>query len=91
MTAFTSGPWSVRSNDECSKVQDSKGHLLAMCSFIHSRGRRDTEEVRANAHLIAAAPEMYAALNDIHDFLRSHDYDTRLVRSAIAKAKGEAQ
>ena len=44
----------------------------------------------AHADLISAAPTLYLALNDVHDFLRSHGYDTTLVKSALAKARGEA-
>ena len=41
-----------------------------------------------DAALIAAAPDMLAALKDVQDFLKRSGYDTRLVREVIAKAEG---
>ena len=53
---FTPGPWRVL-NDDAIKVAAKDGSL-ATVTHIHLRGRRDTNEVEANAHLIAAAPKM---------------------------------
>ncbi len=43
-----------------------------------------------DASLIAAAPEMLAALEDVQDFLKQSGYRTDIVKQAIAKAKGES-
>lgn len=58
-------------------------------SFRALRGRT-RKEAEANAHLIAAAPEMLATLKDILGFLRAHGYNTDLVKSVIHKAEGRA-
>lgn len=46
----------------------------------------DVPEYKANARLIAAAPELLWALKDVRDFIKSKGYDTTLVDSAIRKA-----
>lgn len=56
----------------------------------------DGEDDEANAHLIAAAPELLEALEGLLDLSsESGEIDRRLAfkdaRAAIAKAKGEAQ
>lgn len=53
-------PWSVR-NDECTKIQDSDGHMLATFSYVHIHGRRDPDEVQANATFIVKAVNSHAA------------------------------
>lgn len=48
------------------------------------------EEQNANAHLIAAAPDLLEALVYARRFLRPEDHDTGYVDAAIAKAFGGA-
>lgn len=83
-TKFTPGPWryNIATN----------GEIVS----INERGP-DTTVVEAdaanphNAHLIAAAPDLYAALKEIMDG-RAMDSDLReQCRSALAKARGERQ
>lgn len=47
------------------------------------------ESTTANAHLIAAAPDLYEALAYARRFLKPEDHDTAFVDAALAKAKGE--
>jgi len=53
----TPGPWSVL-NDEAIKIKAHDG-TLATVTHLHLRGRRDTNQVEANARLIAACPTMF--------------------------------
>ena len=90
---WTPGPWRVL-NDEAIKVASSDGSL-ATVTHIHLRGRRDTSEVEANANLIAAAPDLYAALADLldregDDTLDSVKAKWAAARAALAKARGQA-
>ncbi len=59
----TPGPWLVRP-DEAIAIRAEDGSLLATLGWSNGRhfakGRRDANEVYANAHLIAAAPELLA-------------------------------
>jgi hypothetical protein len=57
---------------------------------------RETEETRANARLIAAAPELLETLEAVTDALAGHELNNGDVsainkaRAAIAKARGAA-
>ena len=73
---FTPGPWVVDEDYEDEEqqaigiVKEGHGyiagiHILASCN----NGEGFTAEDRANAHLIAAAPVMYADLRIIRDYL----------------------
>lgn len=48
------------------------------------------DEAEANAHLIAAAPELKEALKYARRFLKSEDCDTAFIDAALAKAEGRA-
>ena len=81
----TPGPWTLIDNGSVImtsapfEVQfGDEGECVAEC--IHTK---------EDAHLIAAAPEMLAALEDVQDFLKQSGYRTDIVKQAIAKAKGE--
>lgn len=75
MIAHTPGPWVV-SNDGCGIESD--GEHIAVCNAIAARENRKPGETMgvpgsihpknyANARLIAAAPELLAALEEITD------------------------
>lgn len=84
--AHTPGPW------EAVKLE-IPGH--AFWIVLH-RGGRLTEkgsEGEANAHLSAAAPEMYQALREVLLFFNDENCDdivTLKIHGAIAKAEGRA-
>ena len=74
-------------------IDSVSGHFIA-----ESIGGMDIEEEEANAHLIAAAPELLDALKQIERLSREADsnlVDVRamlgdIARDAIAKAEGES-
>lgn len=70
---------------------DCEHHAIADCSCNHTC--RMDDECEANAHLIAAAPELYEALwvATEHNALRfGEDHNTVIQgRAALAKARGE--
>lgn len=90
MNDHTPGPWNV-SRLGPSYIEQTGGSLVA--SAIETRG----DSYLANARLIAAAPELLAALDNlaglIEDYiLAGYDFNddtTAQARSAIAKARGE--
>lgn len=88
MNEHTPGPWSITSKPDDEYPVFDIGHQLSNGPF---KGDVmivcDTVE-EANAHLIAAAPEMYEALKAIEAeaHVNSTNYD--LVIAAIAKAEG---
>ena len=92
MDRFTPGPWKVSARD-CVSAEYGR---IADCRSGYASATED----RANARLIAAAPEMLTALREVErhhaqlnaragrDEGRSHTLAT--VRKAIAKATGDA-
>lgn len=96
-TTFTPGPWKVsRQHGEIGNITNAYGTVsVAQAQQVDPR----SHEVRiANAHLIAAAPELLLALEWITSSYRSlltrrpvRDVDETLaeVDAAIRKARGE--
>jgi hypothetical protein len=87
------------SSDDVSIIRDSSRFWLA----VPFEGGRTGEETEANLNLIAAAPELFAALNDLVwlcDDPNGSERDESLTmglvrllpaaRAAIAKARGES-
>lgn len=84
---FTRGPWKARMN--CDVMAGER--LVAVCMTGWLR------EDRANAHLIAAAPEMYEVIEEIAEMkiadCDAHDaanYMRDAARALLAKMRGEA-
>ena len=65
MAEFTPGPW-IAELGEIHEVRDTEGGRICILTQLRGRyglgGRRADSESPANANLIAAAPEMYEAL-----------------------------
>ena len=92
MAEHSPGPWTPRYSiaGPISEVMDAEG--LVICEMVLPVGGIPVSD--SNAHFIAAAPEMLAALEMVVD--RIYDFGTEFedlatVKAAIAKAKGEAQ
>ena len=98
MTKHTPGPWELHAmDDQCMwslRIRDGNGATIVA---IKSR-KPFSDADRANAHLMAAAPEMLAALHLVDKYLAwlngtavgcTARYDTvaLAVRQAIAKAE----
>ena len=107
-TAYTGKDYPVHSNApwriECENVKTaiSSGHKhIAMVSYFDC-GTGDPrsiskEEHEANAHLIAAAPELYEALDELADLMQGviegdykpDSFTLQVAKAALAKARGE--
>ena len=91
MTQHTPGPWAI------SPIRDADGALYIESPLTDARNERVAcifgfAEADANARLIAAAPDMLAALREAYLTLECRDGTARVteqVRAAIAKATGE--
>lgn len=95
----TPGPWT--NNGYSAKdfvfdvaTEDNK-KLIAKVSIFS--GEPETKEAQANAALIAAAPEMFEALEKINQSLlekhkgnENHTYELLLISDALEKARGES-
>ena len=89
MTAHTAGPWEVHHSEYGASVRSSEGADVAWCGETIS-SEHGVSPYKANARLIAAAPETTEALELM---LGLHDCDCdfcRMAHKALAKAKGKA-
>lgn len=98
MSAHTPGPWAYRLT-ETYAVLGPDGGRVAICTNLKGQhglgGRRESNEVAANARLIAAAPELLEALQAMVECSHTNDIQTcamasQLARAAIVKATGGA-
>ena len=93
-TTHTPAPWGIHKQASM-VVVGSKGFAVASCGGYSYNGT-DTEELQgellANARLIAAAPELLEALQNMLDYYGSASANVEALtksRAAIAKATGE--
>lgn len=94
-TKFTKGPWSVHRSRDGWPLVMAGGKIISNVnpeSFSTIPGAFVEMPAYENAHLIAAAPELYDALQDCVDCLDMQEgyepYDS--VMKVLAKARGEA-
>lgn len=88
----TSGPWQYVTGDDWdgATVQTINGRIVACCDGCDIPGATKeptTEEAKANARLIAAAPEMLDALRRLTHPMASDD-DLENALAVIAKVEG---
>lgn len=95
-TKHTPGPWIIRQGDEWTSsivTNDGVNALGEPMYWEVASYNLRRAECRANAHLIAAAPELLAALILAKDMMIANDlslpYTFEVIDDAIAKAKGE--
>lgn len=87
---FTPGPWYVGDQDGYLwNIHDGKARTIAetgMGNDIYA------DHAEANAHLIATAPELYEALDELEAFVHNLGYreypSAAKARAALAKARG---
>jgi hypothetical protein len=64
-TQFTPGPWCVTDRDDLFRIREEASDAVLATTDDGGHPTEaifDYDEQRANAHLIAAAPDLYAAL-----------------------------
>lgn len=92
---FTPGDWFVDANYNPGEIlirtaipddNGSKSEYLDLCSFACD----ETDNARANANLIAAAPDMYTALQKIAAYTGFEYYPlNKYAAEALLKAEGK--
>lgn len=80
-TAWTAGPWHVGVKPADVIVYDAKGWAIANATVYH--GKSDREKCKANARLIAAAPELADLAVDTTSALAMLDVVIRKGSSAL--------
>lgn len=95
MSEFTKGPWTAKSNSvhwEVVKLDKDgwwDGGIADVCQSDPGGGVNSKTQ-KANANLIAAAPEMYGMLDRLQKSLADEYLQQSLIiRSLLAKARGE--
>lgn len=104
-TKWTKGPWKVGLADEHEHQAafGPDGYMVADCAIFGFGAAPSEDECTANAHLVAAAPDMAVALSAAPIMSMYHtargfeadrliaDYEAWRVnaRAALAKARGE--
>jgi predicted amidophosphoribosyltransferase len=93
--AHTPGPWRFYENAVSIDIVDAV-HSNGL-AILEKRGVND-EQKKANARLMAAAPDLLDALKQAHDFIMTipveffvpwqQGYNHEVVMNAIAKAEG---
>ena len=103
---FTPGPWSIAHDGNYPRIRKHfrTDHHMDVCGPVHGYMYADDETANqaANAHLIAAAPDMYEALESLiitQEYKEEHGKDKAYelarktswnkVKAALAKARGE--
>lgn len=96
-TKFTKGPWSIAVDEESNNVEIQAPNewrsRIAGVSSWKGTGVAGfwAEEAAGNANLIAAAPELYEALEALLDDGGGNDDVRALGHAALAKARGETK
>ena len=65
MSDFTKGKWEIAA-DGCIEIYSENGLIIKGIAEV---AEYDTAEGKANARLIAAAPEMYELLSEMYELL----------------------
>jgi hypothetical protein len=89
-SSFTPGPWSHDGDGGiCAQWRDNPEELIATAyGFENAKGEyADTPESAANANLIAAAPDMYAALLDCRLAFSAKNLKSQQFRALMAQAE----
>ena len=84
MNKHTPGPWTYEQISNNAYVIDENGSAVMLY-------RNPDDEMKANARLIAAAPELLEALEWAVDNPHDDAYWISQARAAIAKAKGKGE
>ena len=93
---WTPGPWAVERNKRTWGWVDVVGPSLGVGGPTQATDLTLADEVKriAEAHLIAAAPDLYAALDGMLGLLDAgslYEPQAYAARTALAKARGETK
>jgi len=83
---WTPGPWRINFDNQVCVQVDGEYHAVCTDQFCYA----PQSEQNANARLIAAAPDLYEALEQALDDMQMNGLDIADYLPALAKARGEA-
>jgi hypothetical protein len=83
----TPGPWEQHGAAVTKTINFGRSYVIASCD---SSGQPATEEIQANARLIASAPDLLAALKDVEEaWAGNGDMSMAVDAALLAIAKAE--
>lgn len=91
---FTKGEWKVLGVGKHIWIEPNHGdaeHIIAMVWKSEWEPIYKKDEARANAKLIAAAPDMYEALKEARDYLRFNKGNASPIYDKADKALSKAE
>jgi hypothetical protein len=83
----TPGPWKTKGLHGSVDIQAGNSFIASVASWNQS-GPASIAEAKANAHLIAAAPDLYDALIAVVSVADRKTVEFDKARAALAKARG---
>lgn len=98
MSGFTKGPWEWWTSNSLKRLSAGGKDGAVLHAYRCPDGASDIQVSDADARLIAAAPELYGALQMADEWIReaknagcahSAENTLRLIRAALSKAAGE--
>ena len=103
-TKFTPGPWKIDRKLVIAQIRSGSNHFMFVATTDHSRLDSIPQETfDANSALIAAAPDMYAALehalsdmdtiDELCKIARVHRFTAAMraeIKTVLIKARGES-
>lgn len=81
MPSHTPGPWQIRHDDGVSRV-----FRRTKIADVYSEAFRDSDTQKANASLIAAAPDLLEACRFAHSLIDSKSRDADRIEEKLRKA-----
>jgi hypothetical protein len=97
MTQHTPGPWIRTQGSGRFYIKTDTNFAQSLATVFSNKGdlgcksSPDYEQAKANARLIAAAPDLLNALQELVSFAHEAGFPCDLAEIAIAKATGEKQ
>lgn len=90
MSAHTPGPWTLGSRVISADTHDTFNVAVALLSSAREAPELSEDERAANGRLIAAAPDLLEALEEMVDAVGfgSEDPSVERARAAVVKARG---
>ena len=83
---WTPGPWEINDTNESGDQYIGPVDTMRYIALAMQNLLEPAEETKANAHLIAAAPDLYTALKNL--VARYDEAEINAAIAALAKARG---
>lgn len=93
MSNFSPAPWQLVEDEGSAKIMDDNGEFVTYVAQSRYYDNREDKTADANKHLIAAAPDLYAALEQAVAWMDCERTPINVLahsRTILRRARGEA-